>query len=103
MSWPLIIGLGIAAYAFRWAGLTSLRGRELRPVVDELLRLLPIALIGGLVFTETFADGGSSLTVDARVLGLGAAGAAVWLRLPLLGVFLAGVGTVAVARLAGVA
>lgn len=93
----LMLTLAIGAYGFRWAGLTLLSGRELPPIARELLRLCPVALIGALILTGTFATG-ELLVVDERVVGVGLAAVVAWRRLPPIVVFLTGVGVVALLR-----
>jgi hypothetical protein len=57
-------------------------GRGLR-----VLRLVAPAILAGLVIYETFTAG-DGFTVDARVVGLGAAAAALAARLPMIVVML---------------
>lgn len=93
----LVLVLAAVAYAFRWTGLTLLRGRELPSVVRELLRLVPVALIGGLVLAGTFTTDGA-LVLDARVLGVAIAAVLAWRGMPPLIVFVTGVGVVGLFR-----
>ncbi len=47
--------------------------------------LIPVALLGALIAVQVFAEG-SSLRLDARLLGLGVAALLLTLRVPFLGV-----------------
>ncbi|MGW0927794.1 AzlD domain-containing protein [Streptomyces sp. NPDC002644] len=93
----IAIGLtAVGCYAVKLAGLL-VPGEVLeRPLVRRLAALLPVALLAALTAQQTFADG-RELVLDARVVGVGAAGLALALRAP----FLVVVG-VAVAVTAGV-
>ena len=62
-----------------------------------MVALLAPALLAALVAINTFADG-RSLTIDARVLGVGVAAIAIWRRAPVLLVIVLAAGTTALAR-----
>ncbi|MEE8601363.1 AzlD domain-containing protein [Euzebya tangerina] len=102
MTWTVVVVLALGTYAFRWIGVTVLAGRDISSQVEEVLRLLPPAIIAGLVTTQTFASGGD-LTIDARLPGVLAAGIAVLLRAPLIVVLLVALLTTALFRSTGVA
>jgi uncharacterized membrane protein len=72
-GWATIIALAGITAAIRVAGPVALGGRELPPRLMAVIALLAPALLAALVLTETFADG-STLEVDERALGVGAAG-----------------------------
>lgn len=95
-----MVALAVVTYVFRWSGLTLLRGREPSPIVRELLRLVPVALIGGLVLAGTFTTDGA-LALDARVVGVGTAAVLAWRGLPPIIVFVSGVGVVGLLRVVG--
>ncbi|MET8576212.1 AzlD domain-containing protein [Streptomyces sp. NPDC005012] len=97
MSVWIAIGLtAVGCYAVKLVGLL-VPGEVLeRPLVRRLAALLPVALLAALTAQQTFGDG-RELVLDARVVGVGAAGVALALRAP----FLVVVG-VAVAVTAGV-
>lgn len=101
MSWWLLGALAIGTYLCRWAGLVVLQGRELPSRLEEVLRVAPAALIGGLVFSQTFTDAGG-IAVDARVAGVALAAVLAARGSSLLTVLVAGVGVVAVLRSLGV-
>jgi branched-subunit amino acid transport protein len=91
--------LGAATLAFKLVGPMAAGRLASPPVLARAAELLPIALIAGLVVTQTF-DGG---TLDAKVLGVLAAGAAVALRAPFAVVVLVGAVTAALLRASGFA
>jgi len=88
-----------ATLAFKMIGPVTASGRMLSPRFQGLVELLPVALIAGLLVTQTF-DGA---WLDAKVVGVVAAGAAVVLRAPFAVVVLAGAGTAALLRALGMA
>lgn len=96
----VVLGLAVGTYLFRLAGLTLLAGRTLPPTVDELLRLLPAALIAGLITSQTFGDG-STLVIDARLVGALTAVVAVALKAPFLVVLLSALAMTAASRAIG--
>ncbi|MDH6224616.1 MULTISPECIES: AzlD domain-containing protein [Streptomyces] len=94
--WIAIGVTAVGCYAVKLAGLLVPGSVLERPLVRRLAALLPVALLAALTAQQTFGDG-RELVLDARVLGVGAAGVALALRAP----FLVVVG-VAVAVTAGV-
>jgi branched-subunit amino acid transport protein len=94
-----ILLLGAATLAFKLVGPLSAGRVTLPPILARAAELLPVALIAGLVVTQTF-DGG---TLDAKVLGVLAAGVAVAIRAPFAVVVLVGAVTAAVLRASGFA
>ncbi|MGH9113582.1 MAG: AzlD domain-containing protein, partial [Acidimicrobiales bacterium] len=77
MSWPALIGLGAAAYAFKVLGLVVLGPRAVRGRLLRMAGLLPAALLPALVAVNTFA-GDRRLVLDARAAGLAVAVVATW-------------------------
>ncbi|TVR36110.1 MAG: AzlD domain-containing protein [Nitriliruptor sp.] len=95
-----IIVLAVGTYACKAVGPLLAAGRDLSPGVQRLTDLLPAALLAALVATQTLATE-TSLVLDARVVGVGAAAIAVWLRAPFAIVVLVGAGVTALTRLLG--
>ena len=81
MSWAFILGLAAGSYGFKALGSVALAGRTLPARLDRTLSLLPAALLPALILVGTFADG-RSLTIDARIIGVGVATVAAWRRAP---------------------
>ncbi|MEO8510819.1 MAG: AzlD domain-containing protein [Chloroflexota bacterium] len=99
-SWAVVIGVGLATIAIKAAGPVLLGGRPLPARLVGVVALLAPALLAALVASLTLAIG-TTLTVDARILGVGAALVALLLRVPTLGVVVIAAGITAVARLLG--
>jgi branched-subunit amino acid transport protein len=95
-----LIVLGVGTYACKAFGPLLAAGRELPPTAQRLTDLLPAALLAALVATQTLATE-TSLTLDARVVGVAAAAVAVWLRAPFAIVVLVGAGVTALTRALG--
>jgi branched-subunit amino acid transport protein len=89
ITWPLVIALGLGAYACKVLGLVVIGARRLPPAVDRCLALIPAALITALVVKDTFSVG-QELVIDARTAGVGAAVVLAWRRAPLVAVIVVG-------------
>ena len=96
--WAVIAALAVATAAERLAGPLALGGRPLPQRAMNVIELLASALLAALVVVETFGKG-SSLTIDARVLGAAFAVIAVLRRAPLIVVVLGAAAVTAIARL----
>lgn len=92
--------LAIGTFAMKAVGPVLAAGRELPPRAARLTTLLPAALLAALVATQT-VGGPDGLTIDARIVGVGAAGLAVALRAPFGVVVLVGAAVTAGIRLIG--
>jgi len=98
MMWTAILVMGAACYGLKWAGL-SVPPRILEhPVTVRAAELIPVALLGSLIAVQVFADG-STLVIDARLLGLIVAAGLLMLRVPFLPVVVAAAVASALARL----
>jgi branched-subunit amino acid transport protein len=95
--WAAILLACVGCYLLKLAGL-SLPERVLsHPTVERVADLVPVALLAALVAVQVLADG-TSLSPDARVLGLGFAVVALLLRMPFLVVVVGGAVVAAHAR-----
>jgi branched-subunit amino acid transport protein len=83
MTWAVIIGAGVGCYLMKLAGLSVPPRLLEHPKVERVADLLPVALLSALIGVQVFGAG-QSLTVDARVVGLGAAFVALLLRAPFI-------------------
>lgn len=97
MSWTFVIVLAATAYAFKVLGLVVIGDRQLPPMLDRCLALIPAALIAAIVVKDTFSVG-QHLQIDARAAGVGAAVIAAWRKAPLIVVILIGAGVTAAVR-----
>jgi uncharacterized membrane protein len=81
--WTGIIVLVVGCFGLKYAGL-SIPPRVLdHPTTVRAADLIPVALLGALIAVQVFADG-SSVTIDARLLGLVVAAVLLCLRVPFL-------------------
>ena len=83
--WLAVVVVGAATVLLKATGPVLLGGRELPPRVNALVVLLAPAVLAALVVTQV-VGGDRELVFDARLVGLGAAGAAIALRAPLVAV-----------------
>jgi uncharacterized membrane protein len=101
-AWVIVAAIGAGTMAIKATGPVLLGGRALPSRVQAVVAMLAPALLAALVATATFGSG-QQLTLDARVIGLGAAVIALALRAPILLVVALAAAAAAVARLLGVA
>ena len=89
MTWGFVLALAATAYGFKLLGLVLIGNRQLPPILDRCLGLIPAALIAAIVVKDTFSIG-QHLQIDARAAGVGAAVIAAWRRVPLIAVIVIG-------------
>jgi hypothetical protein len=100
-AWMVVAAVAGGTVAVKAAGPVLLGGRPLPERARNVIALLAPALLAALVATTTLADG-QALVLDARVIGVAAAGVLLLLRAPVLLVVIIAAATAAVARLLGV-
>ena len=66
--WVAIAVLTVVCFAIKAAGPVALGGRDLPQWADQLIALVPAALLPALIVVETFAHG-KELVLDARAAG----------------------------------
>jgi branched-subunit amino acid transport protein len=93
----VLVGLAVGTYGLKAAAPVLLGGRSLPERVARVAQLLPAALLGALVVVSTVSDE-AALHVDARLVGVGAAGVALWRKAPFVVVVLVAAAATAVAR-----
>jgi branched-subunit amino acid transport protein len=81
--WTSIGVVAAVNFAIKAAGPVFLGDRELPDVLVRVIALLASAILAALVVVGTFSDEGE-LSIDAQTAGVGVAGVACLLRLPLL-------------------
>jgi uncharacterized membrane protein len=91
--WATIGALAVATALIRASGPVALGGRELHPRLMDVIALVAAALLAALVVVETFGGPDRTLELDARVVGIAAAGTVLAFR----GEMLWAVGAAAVA------
>ena len=98
MSWVVVLVGCAGCYLLKLVG-TLVPARLLSAArVQSFARVLPVALLSGLVVVLTF-DGGRRVTLDARIPGMMAAAIAIRLRAPFLAVVVIASVTSALVRL----
>ncbi|HEY7659991.1 MAG TPA: AzlD domain-containing protein [Actinomycetota bacterium] len=96
--WLVVALVGVGTMVIKAAGPVLLGGRPLPDRLTSVIELLAPAVLGALVVVQTFGDG-QSLVLDARVVGVVAAGIALWRKAPLLLVLVVAAGATALTRL----
>ena len=84
MIWTGILLCAAGCYGLKLAGMSVPATVLRRPLVQRIADLLPVALLAALIAVQVFSGDGRSLTIDARLAGLGAAVVALLLRAPFL-------------------
>ncbi len=102
MNLPEVLVLAVGIMSLRLAGMFVLGETARGGRVERLLRLVPVAVIAGVVTLQTIGKG-QTLVVDARLWGALAAGLAVWRRAPLIVVLVVAAATTALVRATGLA
>ena len=77
----VLVVLAVGTYGFKAAGPLVLGARRLPTRVQTVVDLLPAALLASLALVST-VGAGSSIVLDARLVGLIVAGLALWRRAP---------------------
>jgi len=101
-AWILVLVVGVATAGLKATGPLVLGGRQLPAPVLGVVGLMAPSLLAALIATNTLASG-QQLVVDARLLGVAAAGVAVLLRAPVIVVVAVAAIVTALARAAGIA
>lgn len=99
MTWTFVFALAATAYGFKVLGLVLVGDRQLPPILDRCLALIPAALIAAIVVKDTFSIG-QHLQLDARVAGVAAAAVAAWRKAPLIAIIVIGAAVTAALRAA---
>lgn len=97
LTWTIVLALAAGVYAQRAAGALFLRTEKLPERARRVLDALPLATIAGVVALTTVTTGGS-LTIDARLAGVAAAGFCAWRKLPMMVSVVAAAATAAAVR-----
>jgi hypothetical protein len=99
VTWAIVAVLAAGVWIQRLLGM-FVGGRVLsrQPALGRLATLIPAAVVMAVIVQLTFASG-TSLEVDARAVGMTAAGVLVWRRAPFVIVVLAAAVTTALVRM----
>lgn len=98
--WFWVLASVVAAYAIKVSGYLLPRRLLDRPVVVRLATGLTVGLLASLTVLNTVGKG-QGVVLDSRMLALGAAAIALWLKAPYLLVVVVGAVAAALGRLAG--
>ena len=98
MIWWAVLAAGVACYLLKLAGLSVPERILEHPLIERIADLIPVALLAALVAVQVFSSG-TSLVVDARAVGLGAAVLLLLARAPFLVVVFGAAVVAAVVRL----
>ena len=82
--WVSVVALCVATASMKAIGPVSVGGRRLSGRAASVIALVAPALLASLVVYETFNTDGRGIELDARVVGLAAAGAALALKRSML-------------------
>ncbi len=77
----VLVVLAVGTFALKSAGPMLLGARRLPARLQDVVDLLPAALLAALAIVSTLGDG-RSVVLDARAIGLAVAGIALWRRAP---------------------
>jgi branched chain amino acid efflux pump len=97
-TWIVVLLVGAFTISFKAAGPLLLAGRKLPAPLTSAFELLAPSVLAALVVTQS-VGGKDGIVLDARLVGLGAAVGAIWLRAPLIVVVLVAALATALARL----
>lgn len=99
MTWAIVVVLAAGVWAQRLLGM-FVGGRLLarQPALGRLATLIPAAVVMAVIVQLTLASG-TSLRIDARLVGMSVAGVLVWRRAPFVVVVLAAAVATALVRL----
>ncbi len=101
MTWAVVGLLAAGVWGQRLLGMfvgAGIVGR--RPTLARLATLIPAAVVMAVIVQLTVGDG-RSLTIDARLAGMGVAAILVWKRAPFVAVVVAAAATTACLRALG--
>ena len=81
--WIVVAVVGVLTIAFKAAGPVLLGRRPLPSRVQSVVDLLAPVMLAALVVTQAFG-GDREIVLDERVVGLAAAGVAIWRGAPVI-------------------
>ncbi len=100
MMWATVLLASAACYALKALGFVVPERFLDKPMVSQLVAMVPVALLSALLAVVTLGSG-TAISIDARVAAVMAAGVALSLRAPFLVVVVVGAATAALIRALG--
>ncbi len=100
--WVTIAVLAVGTAIIKAAGPVAMGGKQLSVATQSVVRLIAPAILSALIVYETFIDGDGGVTIDARIVGVIAAIAALAARIPMIAVMLVAAGSTAAVRAIGI-
>ena len=100
MIWATVLIGSITAYLLKLAGFLIPERFLASPLMRRITLLIPVSLLAGLLVVQTFSSG-STVMIDARVIGLAAATISLALRAPLLVAVMSAAASAALVRYLG--
>lgn len=97
ITWAVVGALTLGVYGQRVIGSVLVDTRRVSPRWQTVLASVPMAVIVAVVALQTLTASGS-MTVDARLAGVAAAGLCAWRRLPMVVTVVAAAAVTAVVR-----
>ncbi len=95
MSWTSLIVLSGGAYFFKLVGVTA--GDRLSTRFQSFTGFLPPALFSSIIVLMSVVDG-STLVIDARLIGVGVGAIAAWKKAPFIFVIVVAMASTAIWR-----
>jgi uncharacterized membrane protein len=97
--WDLVLATIAGCYLLKLAGYLVPERVLARPVVRQVVELLPVALLAALVVVEAVASGRHVELDGPRLAGVGVGAVAVWRRAPFLVIVIVAAATAGLLRL----
>lgn len=95
--WWGVLAVAIGCYGLKVLGLSVPERILEHPMTVRAAAFIPVGLLAALVAVQGFSTG-SSLTFDARVVGLGVAALLLWRKVPFLPMLVAAAAATALVR-----
>lgn len=97
-TWIVVLAVGTTTVAIKSVGPVLLGGRPVPSAIIGVVELLAPAVLAALVVTQALASA-QSISPDARLVGMAAAGIALWRKAPILVVIVVAAAATALTRL----
>lgn len=94
IGWVAMLVLGAGVYGQRLLGMVAIDTTRMPARWQAVVERIPLAIIAAVVALQTGTAAGS-LELDARIVGVAAAGVCAWRRLPLVVIVVVAAGVTA--------